>query len=95
MAEYIKVRKVFSFLVAVARKCRSDRDNRTATILERVAYQILRGDTKDKITVIQCKNCQWYSKGENPSDSWEYCKFHKFNVYDEFFCRSSDQRSEK
>ena len=36
--------------------------------------------------IIRCKDCYWYDKGQNDCDSWEWCKRHKFDSYDEGFC---------
>ena len=36
--------------------------------------------------IIRCKDCYWYDKGKNDCDSWEWCKRHKFDSYDEGFC---------
>lgn len=47
---------------------------------------IAEAPTADAVEVVRCKDCYWYDKGKNDCDSWEWCKRHKFDSYDEGFC---------
>lgn len=38
------------------------------------------------VKIVRCKDCYHYDKGENESDSWQYCRFMRSDVHDDGFC---------
>lgn len=46
----------------------------------------------DVCPVTRCKNCLHQDKGQNASESWNYCKLYSRDIYDNFFCASAAER---
>ena len=49
------------------------------------------------IDIVHCKDCIWYSKyskGENESDSWSFCRLTngRYSVWDEFYCAQGERK---
>lgn len=44
--------------------------------------------------VVHCKECKWYSRGENEVDSWAECSLIRgqHSVFDEFFCGQGEEK---
>ena len=38
------------------------------------------------IEIVRCKDCYYYDKGENESESWQYCTYTRVAVNDDGFC---------
>ena len=45
-----------------------------------------------KVVVVRCKDCYHYDKGENDSESWQYCRFLRHDTSDYNFCSWAERR---
>lgn len=44
----------------------------------------------DAVSVVRCKDCKYFDSGDNGVDRWEYCKTHRINVSEDWFCKSGE-----
>lgn len=42
--------------------------------------------TVDAVPVVRCRECMYWQSGENQSEKWEYCTFHKIEIGPHSFC---------
>ncbi len=62
----------------------------TLEAVERIKTEVL-----PQTDLLRCKDCRWYSKGENDSDSWALCTVHTgqyIGVDDDEFCSYGERR---
>lgn len=60
--------------------------------------KMLAEEAVDAVPVVRCKDCKYYDSGDNGVDRWEYCKTHRINVSEDWFCKSGmreDKENEK
>lgn len=43
-------------------------------------------------SIVRCRECYHYDKGENESESWQYCRFLRHNVSDDDYCSFGERR---
>ena len=46
----------------------------------------------EALSIVRCKDCYHYDKGENESESWQYCRFLRHNTSDDEFCSWAERR---
>ena len=49
------------------------------------------------LNIVHCKECKWYNKGENESDSWATCRLitGRHDVHDDFYCANGERANER
>lgn len=67
-------------------------DKGLAAVFKGKNDKLILEEVKEIMSVVRCKDCYWYDKGKNDCDSWEWCKRHKFDSYDEGFCSWGERR---
>ena len=48
--------------------------------------QYIKGYKDRDKEIVRCKDCEYYDKGENESESWEWCIIHQHSTSDCDFC---------
>lgn len=66
-------------------------------ISEIIRRAIQAAPTVDAVPVVRCKDCKWFSKGDNGFDAWECCTFtfgKYINVDENHFCSWAERKDE-
>ena len=78
-----------------------DADELMKTLMhEGLGYQynrVINAPTVDAVPVTRCKDCKWFSKGDNGFDAWECCTFtfgKYINVDENHFCSWAERKEE-
>lgn len=50
--------------------------------------------TIDAVPVVRCQECRYFCKGENDSESWEWCDYWKKDCWKDCYC-ACGQRGEE
>ena len=79
-----------------------DEDEAIDMAIEALSVAVSREDTvtlnspitiqAEMVAVVLCKDCYHYDKGENESESWQYCRFLRHNTSDDDFCSWAERR---
>lgn len=49
----------------------------------------------DVATVVRCRECRYFCKGENDSESWEWCDCWKKDCWEDCYCACGQRRKEE
>ena len=47
----------------------------------------------DAVRVVHCRDCAYWSSGENEAEKWSWCKLHKHDAWGHDFCSSSARKA--
>ena len=61
-------------------------DNAGSTIAQEFVNRINKLQTYNIPDIVQCKNCTHWHKGQNESDSWEWCSIFQHNIGENEYC---------
>ena len=48
----------------------------------------------DAVPVVRCRECRYFCKGENDSESWEWCDCWKKDCWEDCYCACGQRRED-
>jgi len=48
----------------------------------------------DAVEVVRCRECRYFCKGENDSESWEWCDCWKKDCWEDCYCACGKRRED-
>lgn len=63
-------------------------------ILAHAIHEVQAAPAVDAVEVVRCRECRYFCKGENDSESWEWCDCWKKDCWEDCYCACGQRRED-